>query len=55
MGLLRYWMILAMVVVSPILLVSYLHPAFKKAVDHYLTLLSGLLLAGPITAAGLAW
>jgi hypothetical protein len=54
MGLLRYWMILAMVVVSPILLVSYLHPAFKKAVGHYLTLLSGLLLAGPITAAGLA-
>ncbi|WP_202320346.1 PKD domain-containing protein, partial [Archaeoglobus neptunius] len=54
MGMLRYWIIYSMIVASPILLVSYLHPAFKRVVGHYLTLLSGLLLAGPITAIGLA-
>jgi len=54
MGMLRYWIIYSMIVASPILLVSYLHPAFRKVVGHYLTLLSGLLLAGPITAIGLA-
>lgn len=54
MGMLRYWIIYSMIVASPILLVSYLHPAFRKAVSHFLNLLSGLLLAGPITAIGLA-
>lgn len=54
MGMLRYWIIYSMIVASPILLVSYLHPGFRKVVGHYLTLLSGLLLAGPITAIGLA-
>ncbi len=50
----KYWLVLALVVASPILAVSYLHPAFRGAVRFYLGILTGLMLAGPIAAIMLA-
>ncbi len=50
----KYWLILALVILSPLFAVSYLHPAFKGAVRFYLGILAGLMLAGPLSAVLLA-
>jgi carbon starvation protein len=54
MGMIRYWLIMSMIIATPIIAISFLHPAFRRVVGFYLTVLSGLVLAGPITALALA-
>ncbi|MEM2079738.1 MAG: hypothetical protein QW104_03530, partial [Nitrososphaerota archaeon] len=46
----RYWLILTLVTTSPLIAVSWMHPALRKSAEHLLTLLAGLVLAGPIAA-----
>lgn len=46
----RYWLILTLTTTSPLIAVSWLHPALRKSAGHLLTLLAGLILAGPIAA-----
>jgi len=46
----RYWLILTLVTTSPLIAVSWIHPALRKTATHVLTLLAGLVLAGPIAA-----
>ena len=46
----RYWLILTLVTTSPLIAVSWVHPALRKSATHLLTLLAGLVLAGPIAA-----
>jgi hypothetical protein len=46
----RYWLILTLVTASPLIAVSWIHPALRKTATHLLTLLAGLVLAGPIAA-----
>jgi len=50
LGFARYLLIEAIVTVSPILAVSYLHPAFRGAVRQFLGLLASLMLASPVIA-----
>lgn len=46
----RYWLILTLITTSPLIAVSWMHPALRKPAEHLLTLLAGLVLAGPIAA-----
>ncbi len=46
----KYLIIDSIITVSPILAVSYLHPALRNTVRHFLGLLASLMLAGPIIA-----
>jgi carbon starvation protein len=46
----RYILILTLVAASPLLAVGYLHPALRGAVRHAVSLLAGLMIAGPIAA-----
>lgn len=50
----KYWLTLSLIIVSPVLAVSYLHPAFKSAVRFYAGLLASLMLASPLSAVMLA-
>ncbi len=46
----RYWLILTLITASPLIAASWMHPALRKAAANLLTLLAGLVLAGPIAA-----
>jgi len=46
----RYFMILTLAVSSPLIAVSYLHPAMRGAARWLVSMLSGMMLAGPIAA-----
>lgn len=46
----RYWLILTLITTSPLIAVSWMHPALRRPATHLLTLLAGLILAGPIAA-----
>jgi len=46
----RYWLILTLVTTSPLIAISWIHPALRKTATHALNLLAGLVLAGPIAA-----
>jgi carbon starvation protein len=45
----RYILILA-ITTSPLLAIGYLHPALRGAVRHAVSLLAGLMIAGPVAA-----
>ena len=46
----RYILILTLVAASPLLAVGYLHLALRGAVRHAVSLLAGLMVAGPVAA-----
>jgi len=46
----RYILILALITTSPLLAIGYLHPALRGAVRHAVSLLAGLMIAGPVAA-----
>jgi carbon starvation protein len=46
----RYILILALITTSPLLAIGYLHPALRGAVRHAVSLLAGLMMAGPVAA-----
>jgi carbon starvation protein len=46
----RYVLILALATASPLLAVAWLHPGLRGAVRHAVSLLAGLMLAGPLAA-----
>jgi len=46
----RYILILTLMAASPLLAVGYLHPALRGAVRHAVSLLAGLMIAGPVAA-----
>ena len=46
----RYILILTLIAASPLLAVSYLHPGLRSMARHAVSLLAGLMIAGPIAA-----